>query len=138
MPKRVAKRVGFRGSILLVFCTFGLFFGLGNLGTTPPPVALANAQVITHLAPLVFWYGFWTAVGVICIIGAFWKSFDPFAYAAWIFASLVFAFGYSACQVLAWQHQTHAVQGIAPLRPWVSALLFGVLAFMGYIESRRP
>lgn len=138
MVGRMTGLVGFRGVILLIFGMFSLMFGLGSLGSTPSSQALANAQVIITLAPLVYWYAFWTVVGITCFTGAFAKRVDPIAYGAWSFACFVFSLGYLSCQMLDWIGWAHAVNGVEVHRAGISALLFGVLGFLGLVEGRRP
>lgn len=136
MTGRLIKHVSFRGIILLIFAVFALALGLGSLGTSIPPQAQVNAHVITDIAPLEFWYGVWTLTGVLCILGAFIKRLDPIAYGMWIFLCTVFVFGYSAAEYLAWRGALLTEPPV--LRAWLSALFFGALGLLGYIESRRP
>lgn len=79
--RRVFARIGRRGSSLLFFATILLV--LGQSYFTSPVTPAGREQLWAHLqfVPLTAWGVAWIVGGLVCIAGALYKRFEPWAFA---------------------------------------------------------
>lgn len=71
--RRLIARVGRRGAALLFFSLLDLLYAV-SLAQPPAEAKLSPTLVfIQQVMPLPAWAALWTAVGVVCLVGAFIK-----------------------------------------------------------------
>lgn len=78
--RRLIKRIGRRGSVLLFLTLLDWLYGLSlarpDIGVRQSP----SVRYIADIAPLCAWATLWLAVGVVCLVGAFSRR-DQWAFA---------------------------------------------------------
>lgn len=82
MLRSLTRRVGRRGSALLLFATLDLIFGWSLLDPTPTVLASPGYRWLGSVLPVQVWGALWTVVGLLCLIGAFLREDSP----AWVAA----------------------------------------------------
>jgi hypothetical protein len=73
-PQWLWRRLGRRGSTLVLIALIDLTFGWYYLSTGPGDVRSAATLFLASVAPLWFWAALWAGVGVVCLQQAFGAS----------------------------------------------------------------
>lgn len=120
---RLFKRIGRRGYFFGFYGFLVLLIGVVMVMDPPGPAAQANAIVLTTIAPIECYAYAWIAIGVICMMAAFWKRLECAGSALLAALGSFVAIGYLVVGVLASLGYVHGTS-----RPLLGAAFYAGLA----------
>lgn len=126
--RRLRKRLGRRGRILLAFGGMQILYGWG-IARDPRYGVVRGVGVLTHLLPMPVWGFLWMACGTVAVAMA-WEirsSRDTWGYAALTFPMLV----WSGANLVAWATQEYP-------QAWTSVATWGAFVYIAMMINRWP
>ncbi|MFK0182288.1 hypothetical protein ACIQVR_40760 [Streptomyces xanthochromogenes] len=118
--RRLSKRLGRRGSILLAFGTMETFYGWG-IATDPRYGVVRGVGVLTRMLPMPWWGALW----MICGVTAMAMAFEPKPrWDRWGFAAATLPMSlWSGSNFVAWASGQFG-------QAWTSVITWGVFVFV--------
>jgi hypothetical protein len=123
---RLARRIGRRGTTLLVFAVIDAIIGWSLLDPSVQPARVPAYRVTAAVAPFAVWGWLWIAVGLTCLGYAFVRT-DRAGFAAAVSVKLV----WSSCFFA-----TSLFYGVP--RAWLGGVTWGLVAALVFVISGWP
>jgi len=126
--RRLRKRLGRRGRVLLAFGLMQILYGYG-IASDPRYGVVRGVGVLTHLLPMQAWGGLWIACGAFAVAMA-WEiraSRDTWGYGALTLPMSL----WSAANAIAWASREYP-------QAWTSVCTWGAFVYIAAAINRWP
>jgi hypothetical protein len=126
--RRLRKRLGRRGRILLAFGVMQILYGYG-IAADPRYGVVRGVGVLTRLLPMWAWGGLWIACGAIAVVMA-WEirsSRDTWGYGALTLPMSL----WSGANFVAWVSNSYP-------QAWTSVCTWGAFVYIAAVINRWP
>lgn len=126
--RRISKRLGRRGRILLAFGTMQVLYGV-SIVSDPRYGVVRGVGVLTHMRPMSFWGAIWITCGAIALAMA-WQirsSRDTWGYGA---VTVPMAL-WSGANFIAWVSSAYP-------QAWTSVITWGAFVYIAGTVNRWP
>lgn len=126
--RRLRKRLGRRGRILLAFGLMQVLYGYG-IATDPRYGVVRGVGVLTRMLPMSAWGGLWMACGAVAVVMA-WEirsSRDSWGYAALTLPMSL----WSGANFVAWVSREYP-------QAWTSVCTWGAFVYIAMAINRWP